>query len=552
MSGSVPMGDRRVKRPPGDALVNLRRRLAVLSPRDPVRRDLVVEAAAFYGISTATLYRALREHLTPRSVRRSDYGIPKVAEPATMERYAEVIAAIKLRTTNKKGRRMSTARAIALIEEHGVETPDGIVKAAKGTLKRATIDRFMRQAGYDHRRIAQPRVAVRFQAKRSNELWQFDMSPSDLKEVKAPLWYEKERGQPTLMLYSVVDNRSGVTYQEYRCVYGEDAESALRFLFNAMAPKPDEAFAFQGIPETLYLDNGPVTRSKVFQSVMASLGVRVLPHMPASKDDRRTTARSKGKVERPFRTVKEAFETLFHFHEPQNEAEANLWFRNYLINYNNQQHRAEPHSRIEDWLTQLPANGVRAMCSWERFCTFAREPEKRTVGDDARVSVDGIEYEVDPDLAGETVILWWGLFDEELFVEHSGRRFGPYSPSRGAIPLYRYRKYQKSKTEERLDKVMALARHLGLPRAAVTGEADFTPTPAIAPILRQPFPEMEEPLAFPGPLAAKRAIADLLRRPLGRLGKDDLAFIDQLIAETLDRKAVLDGVRGHFHLPKRG
>lgn len=73
------------------------------------------------------------------------------------------------------------------------------------------------------------------------------------------------------------------------------------------------------------------------------------------------------------------------------------------------------------------------MCSWERFCTFAREPEKRTVGDDARVSIDGVEYEVDPELAGETVMLWWGLFDEELFVEHGGRRHGPYSPSRGAL-----------------------------------------------------------------------------------------------------------------------
>ena len=48
------------------------------------------------------------------------------------------------------------------------------------------------------------------------------------------------------MLFSVVDDRSGVSYMEYRCVYGEDAESALRFLFNAMAPKADPAFPFQG------------------------------------------------------------------------------------------------------------------------------------------------------------------------------------------------------------------------------------------------------------------------------------------------------------------
>src|SRR4029077_14927481 len=52
-------------------------------------------------------------------------------------------------------------------------------------------------------------------------------------------------------------------------------------------------------------------------------------------------------------------------------------------------HRSEPHSRMEDWLENFPASGVRAVCSWERFCTFAREPERHKVGGDARVSVAG-------------------------------------------------------------------------------------------------------------------------------------------------------------------
>ena len=69
------------------------------------------------------------------------------------------------------------------------------------------------------------------------------------------------------MLFSVVDDRSGVYYQEYRCVYGEDVEAALRFLFNAMPPKPVEGFPFQGIPLALYMDNGPAARSHLFQTV---------------------------------------------------------------------------------------------------------------------------------------------------------------------------------------------------------------------------------------------------------------------------------------------
>src|SRR5271168_4709846 len=67
--------------------------------------------------------------------------------------------------------------------------------------------------------------AVRFQAEHSNALWHFDMSPSDLKQLPTPPWIDPDRsGAPTLMLFSVVDDRSGAAYQEYRCVYGEDAE----------------------------------------------------------------------------------------------------------------------------------------------------------------------------------------------------------------------------------------------------------------------------------------------------------------------------------------
>lgn len=87
------------------------------------------------------------------------------------------------------------------------------------------------------------------------------MSPSDLKHIERPDWIDPARGRPTLMLFSLVDDRSGVTYQEYRCVYGEDAESALRFLFNSMAPKSHPEMPLQGRPKMLYLDNGPVAKT---------------------------------------------------------------------------------------------------------------------------------------------------------------------------------------------------------------------------------------------------------------------------------------------------
>ncbi len=95
---------------------------------------------------------------------------------------------------------------------------------------------------------------------------------------------------------------------------------------------------------------------------------------------------------------------------------------------------------------------------WRSFTDMeTREPERRKVGSDARVSVEGVNYEVDPDLAGETVILWWGIFDNELYVEHGDKRFGPYAPVGGPIPLYRYRAFKKTSTQQRADLIEALA-----------------------------------------------------------------------------------------------
>jgi hypothetical protein len=205
------------------------------------------------------------------------------------------------------------------------------------------------------------------------------MSPSDLKQITKPSWVREGQGAPTLMLYSVVDDRSGLAYQEYHCVYGEDAETALRFLFNAMAPKEDERFPFQGIPQMLYADPGPVTRSQVFQRVMGYLGVDVRTHLPKGKDGRRITARAKGKVERPFRTVKEMHETLYHFHEPETEVEANTWLMNFLVRFNDMQHRSEAHSRLENWLHNLPKGGFAddvQLGAFLHFCPGAGTPHR--------------------------------------------------------------------------------------------------------------------------------------------------------------------------------
>ncbi len=540
---------------PAEALMDLRRRLATLPPRSPERRRLMHETARLYGVSEQTLYRVLSQQGKPHAVtRRTDRGLPRVLPKGDLDRYLELIAAVKLRTTNRKGRHLSTGEAIRLLEDYGLETPEGRVQAPKGGLKTATVNRYLKQWGLDWHTLRREPPAVRFQAEHSNELWQFDISPSDLKQLKVPAWVDATKGPPTLMLYSVVDDRSGVAYQAYHCAYGEDVETALKFLFSAMAPKADARFPFCGRPHALYLDNGPVARSQVFHQVMGYLDIDVRTHVPRGHDGRRTTARAKGKVERPFRTVKEMQETLYHFHEPQTEDEANAWLCNFLLRYNDMPHRAEPHTRMEDWLQHLPPEGLRDMCSWERFCTFAREPERRKVGIDARVSVAGVRYEVDPDLAGETVIVWFGLYDDQLYVEHGERRYGPYAPIGGPIPLHRYRSFKKTPTQKRADRIEGLAEHLSVPRAALSDyPALLSPLSAVEPV-RQPFadPDPFHELTFPSALEAKRAIADHLGLPLAKLSPEQLDALHAMLRTTLAKPTVWEYVRQHLEPFYRG
>lgn len=78
-----------MKQIPYESLVDLHRRLSALPPRSQQRRIVMQHTAETYGISEATLYRALRSLSRPKALRRSDCGTPRVTAKSQMERYCE-------------------------------------------------------------------------------------------------------------------------------------------------------------------------------------------------------------------------------------------------------------------------------------------------------------------------------------------------------------------------------------------------------------------------------------------------------------------------------
>jgi hypothetical protein len=201
---------------------------------------------------------------------------------------------------------------------------------------------------------------------------------------------------------------------------------------------------------------------------------------------------------------------------------------------------------------KLPPDGVRDICSWERFCAFAREPERRQVGGDARISVRSTRYEVDADLAGATVLLRWGLFDQDLYIEFRDERYGPYHPVGGPIPLHHYRQHRKGRREQRADRVAVLARALQVPKAVLEGCPALAPDPGPMPPHR-PFvdPDPFREFTFSNRITARLAIAEALSMKLARLPEEERVFIDMVVAETLERRTVMERVMARLR-PARG
>ncbi|WP_191092391.1 hypothetical protein [Francisella sp. SYW-2] len=185
-------------------------------------------------------------------------------------KYCKIISALKLRTSNQKNNRLSTKECISILENIGVQINNEVIKAPLGLLKRSTIDRHLLNLDLDYYTVKNIEPAVtRFEAQYSNECWQLDFTPSNLKRLP----YESQ----SLFLANVVDDKSGVVFSKKIQTDGENAMTALLFLFEAMSNKDNSKNnRLQGIPKYIYTDNGAFARSKIFKRVLQSLGIPVL------------------------------------------------------------------------------------------------------------------------------------------------------------------------------------------------------------------------------------------------------------------------------------
>ena len=196
------------------------------------------------------------------------------------------------------------------------------------------------------------------------------------------------------------------------------------------------------------------------------------------------------------------------------------------------------------------------MCTWEQFCRFAREPERRKVGVDARVTVAGTAYGWIRSWQGR----WCSCYGACLTTPcmwNTRASVRPLCPGGRADSLHRYRAFKRGKREERADRIRHTADQLTLPLAALAGDdlqmqPPTVPPTSLPPRPTQPFDADALEYHFPTTVAAKLAIAQELGLPLSKLTPDDRAFIDHVLEDTRMRRLVLGRIRDYLRAKPSG
>jgi hypothetical protein len=142
-------------------------------------------------------------------------------------------------------------------------------------------------------------------------------------------------------------------------------------------------------------------------------------------------------------------------------------------------------------------------------------------------------------------------------VESDGKRYGPFNPTGGPIPLHRFRKYKKTRAEKRADTIEALAREINLSKDALSSdtriaEAFERKIPDNTRFITFKDPDPFNEFTYPNIIAAKKAISEYLGIPLAKLDPDQLATINDFLSKSLKKRDVMDKIKTYFRAQRQG
>ncbi len=310
----------------------------------------------------------------------------------------------KERNDKGKARRLPLEVAdvlLAVKDENPELTVPLVIKTARKSgkipddirLPESTIYKLLARNGLTKKKTSADKDHRRFSYQYAGDLWMSDVMHGPAIKTAGG------RKRKTYLIAFIDDATRVIPYAAF--AYSENTASFMEVFRQAILRR--------GIPQRLFVDNGSAFRSHHLSLVCAKLGITLI-HARAYH------AAAKGKIERWFRTIRLQFLPMLSKKDMQSLETINraLWI--YIeIEYHRTRHRILNETPLDCWANigqrvRYPEPGV------DLTDLFLFE-SKRKVQKDRTVSLNGMIYEIDAALVGETVTLRYNPAEQGKIIE---------------------------------------------------------------------------------------------------------------------------------------
>lgn len=396
------------------------------------------------GISQATFHRKVKSlEIQESRSRRSDHGRRKDPRVDEWARIIVQVMGFVPKTIRKPPIKLALKKALI----NGMLPPE-----AEG-VPYSTYCRIIREKGL----LEVSQKIVRFEASRPMEMWQMDASGSEhlyvakitsngpVLRLRATKQDYKNKLQDGLKVwyYGMVDDFSGYWLSRVYIAPGESSADNLAFFKWCACKKIDQRIPFYGLPETVYMDNGPLSRANTTREFFKRVDVELKTHEPNSPEDT-------GKIEVRWKPLWRMFEMdlLMDPHWEKIEMtpeELNERLLNFIVDENQRAHRHLDCTRLDAWLTVAKSGGVVEISpeAWDTvFVT------KKVLVDRAGwFDFEGVKYQINGFIDG-WARAYKGVLDGKIIVKElrTSRTFEAQEAQ--YLPAGEFRKERKQEWEK--------------------------------------------------------------------------------------------------------
>lgn len=409
--------------------------------------------------------RSLRQRLAER---------PGGKSPATLKRYLKkireekTVLALQKRPRKDKGkltafspellleairlREEEPRRITRVIIEHLRAHPDFASEAKTVTV--STLGRHLRQRGKTRAAIKKETKGYRrFEHPYPGSLWQFDYTDGIyLEDPQQP-------GKRRKTLISV-----GVDDHSRLCV---DVRAYWRGNWPSLEDTSRHAFATWGLPQRIFVDNGKVYHAKEYERILSELSVGLIHRTPYRPE-------GGGKIEALIGTLQEELFPELGRADISTLEELNDVLAEWAYRYNRRAHSQTAQAPLDRWQANPTHLRLIDPVRLGEAFWWVKTPRVTKTG---IVSVNGLEYELDLALAGQSITVRYDPFDATAtirVVDALGKLWGAYKPRADFGPDNGRGKGASNKVE-RLPLASAKAY---AERFATTGRGRLASTPA--------------------------------------------------------------------------